>query len=193
MDRIDIRAGGEIYVFELQDIEFGYFGIRQAINSLNQPVSFGIGGGTIGSVYDRINFYGSGIYSIKSMGDLTLATQLNVIGSGDLILSARSIQMTELARLSTNTGSLNVLAESSLILSQVSSASGRIRLESQTSFIHKLGGLELINVISVEPVLVSALLSVDFSVDANEVTLNGNSILRGEGEPFITLFLIFNS
>ena len=186
VERIDVRSSSDTFVSEVDDIEFGRSGI------IGEAVSLGVGSGIIRSVSGTTFFAGSGLFSLRSAGAITLDTGLYATGSGSISISSGSFLMTSRGLLSTNTGSLDIQTQLSMTLSQVRSLSGSIRLESVTGAVVRLDGLEPPTIFSVMPASIIALTQVDLIVDSDQVVINDMMISR-DGELFIAVLLAFNS
>ena len=186
VERIDVRSSSDTFVSEVDGIEFGRFGF------IGEAVSLGVGSGIVRSVSGTTFFAGSGLFSLRSAGAITLDTGLYATGSGSISISSDSFLMTSRGLLSTNTGSLDIQTQLSMTLSQVRSLSGSIRLESVTGAVVRLDGLEPPTIFSVMPASIIALTQVDLIVDSDQVVINDMMISR-DGELFIAVLLAFNS
>ncbi|MCC5833242.1 MAG: hypothetical protein JJU20_00770, partial [Opitutales bacterium] len=137
---------------------------------------------------------GSGLLWLRlSNGSLGINAAVEHLGTGNLSLRIDNggMNMNPQGRVSTQSGSLTLHSQDSMIVSQVSS-SGTIVMESLGGSIRRLDGFELANIIaSLRPVLILAGIA-DLTVDADVVRVNESDLFR-RNAPFIQVYLVFSS
>lgn len=88
VDRLDASAAGEVFISELDGVDFGRSGLVGGGENPGETLTFTIGTGELGSVTGNIEFTGQGTFLIESTGDLTLATGITATNGNITIVTA---------------------------------------------------------------------------------------------------------
>jgi hypothetical protein len=128
-----------------------------------------------------------------TVGNLTINARVAQYGAGRLDLdTVGTLTMTSTGRIITGSGAMDVFANGNFFISQVSTGTGTIRLQSATGSVDKIGGFSQPNVVSVLRADVFVAKVADFVVQSDSVRINGvTTIYRSIDSPTIVVALNF--
>lgn len=89
--RIDLDAGGSVYISEAGGFQLGRSGLNSGGDGVDESIELNFGSGTFSSITGVYEFDGAGTLLLNSTGDLELGTRVRAT-SGNITISADSLQ-----------------------------------------------------------------------------------------------------
>jgi hypothetical protein len=142
-----------------------------------------------------IRHEGSGSFNIDlASGQLNLNSLITQVGAGNLSihLANGGVSMSSLAQIQTGSGLLDLRASGLITLARISTQSGQINLESTSDSIRSLANFSGANIISLSRPTTNVAKAAQFTVDSSSVLVNGGVTFRGSNRVFIIISANFS-
>ncbi|MFT5836941.1 MAG: hypothetical protein ACI9ZV_000442, partial [Candidatus Azotimanducaceae bacterium] len=138
---------------------------------------------------------GSGTATLDfANGNITVNSLIEQSGSGDLLLRADNgmVLMTNVGRINTNSGLLDLRASDNVELSRITSTTGNIFVKSELESVRRLSGFLVSNIVASNRPVIEVAKIAQFTVQSSAVTINGFTFFRAFGNSFISVTLIYS-
>lgn len=127
-------------------------------------------------------------------GNITVNSLIEQSGSGDLLLRVDNgaILMTNIGRINTNSGLLDIRASGNVVLSRITSLTGNVFVKSELESVRRLVDFAGSHIVAITRPVIEVAKIAQFTVDSNSVTVNGATFFRGSGSSFVFVALVFS-
>lgn len=191
--RVTITATNGIGASGVSDIEIISNELVSTTATGNNALELGATSTIVGSGVTIGSGAGSLIFN-QTVGNLFVHANLAHGGSGilDLDVVSGTLSMNNVGRITTNSGSMNLLTSGNMTISRIEAATGTLRMESLTGSIRRLEGRTGAHIIAALTPSIFVETTALFSVDSNAVRVNGVQINRTSGLSLIQISLNFS-